>query len=203
MTDEEIKKIVGSNIAYFRTRAGFKQSELAELLNYSDKSISKWERGDGTPDITVLVKLSEIFDVGIGQFLSEERTDFSPHKRRKQIIIPIISIALVYFIASILFMLLKIVNSYFDFYFIVPWLIYIFAICFASIIGIVFSKIWKNRKVTFVSVSALCWSVALSLHFTFSFAYPIQYSYLTYSAAFVFQIIIILWFLMKKRKNEY
>ena len=39
------------------------QAELGEKLNYSDKTISKWERGESAPDISVLVEIAELFGV--------------------------------------------------------------------------------------------------------------------------------------------
>ena len=47
------------------------QDELGEKLNYSDKAISKWERGDGIPDAFVLKKMSELFGVTVDYILSE------------------------------------------------------------------------------------------------------------------------------------
>ncbi|WP_295219539.1 helix-turn-helix domain-containing protein [Ruminococcus sp.] len=45
MTDEEIKQTIAQNIAQYRKKLGLTQFELSEKINYSDKSISKWERG--------------------------------------------------------------------------------------------------------------------------------------------------------------
>lgn len=67
---EELKIIIGSNIARLRTEHKLTQLELAEKLNYSDKSISKWERGEAVPDVYVLVRLAELFSVSVDQLLS-------------------------------------------------------------------------------------------------------------------------------------
>lgn len=47
------------------------QAELGEQLNYSDKSISKWERGEAIPDAAVLKRMSEIFGVTVDYLLNE------------------------------------------------------------------------------------------------------------------------------------
>ena len=62
---EELKQIVACNIINLRTSNKMTQAELGDLLSYSDKSVSKWERGESLPDVTVLKKLSEIFKKGI------------------------------------------------------------------------------------------------------------------------------------------
>ena len=63
MNDEKLRLKLGGNIATYRKKSGLTQAGLAEKLNYSDKAISKWERGDSLPDITVLAKISEMFGV--------------------------------------------------------------------------------------------------------------------------------------------
>lgn len=45
MEDEKLKLQIGANIAAYRRRAGWTQAGLAGRLNYSDKAVSKWERG--------------------------------------------------------------------------------------------------------------------------------------------------------------
>ena len=51
MDDEKLKKQIGANIAAYRKRIGLTQVGLAEKLNYSDKAVSKWERGESAPDV--------------------------------------------------------------------------------------------------------------------------------------------------------
>ena len=46
-------------------------AKLAEKLNYSDKSISKWERGDGRPDLKTLCKMAELFSVSLDFFVTD------------------------------------------------------------------------------------------------------------------------------------
>lgn len=65
-------KTVGNIIAKLRRQNGMTQSELAEKLNVSDKSISKWENGQGYPDITAFPILAEIFGVTIDYLMLGE-----------------------------------------------------------------------------------------------------------------------------------
>ena len=62
---KELEGILASNIIELRTKAGMTQLELAQRLNYSDKSVSKWERAESMPDVGVLKNMSEIFGVSI------------------------------------------------------------------------------------------------------------------------------------------
>ena len=62
---EELRLITASNIIKLRTGAGMTQAELGQRLNYSDKSISKWERGEAIPDAFVLTQMAELFGVTV------------------------------------------------------------------------------------------------------------------------------------------
>lgn len=66
----ELRLTAASNIIKLRTGAGMTQADLGAALNYSDKSISKWERGEAIPDAYVLKQMSEIFGVSVDFILS-------------------------------------------------------------------------------------------------------------------------------------
>ena len=66
----ELKLISASNIIKLRTGAGMTQAELGAALNYSDKTISKWERGEAIPDAYVLTQMGELFGVTVDELLS-------------------------------------------------------------------------------------------------------------------------------------
>ena len=61
MDDDKLKGRIGANIASYRKRANLTQAGLAEKLNYSDKAVSKWERGESVPDVLTLVQLASSF----------------------------------------------------------------------------------------------------------------------------------------------
>ena len=67
----ELKLVFASNLIRLRSKAGMTQAELGAMLNYSDKSVSKWERGEAIPDAWVLTRLAELFGVTVDFLLSE------------------------------------------------------------------------------------------------------------------------------------
>ena len=77
----ELKLISASNIIKLRTEAGLTQAELGEKLNYSDKTISKWERGEAIPDAYVLTQMAEIFGVTVDYLLSSHDAWESPEQQ--------------------------------------------------------------------------------------------------------------------------
>ncbi len=76
---DELKLVVAGNLINLRTAAGLTQAELGAKLNYSDKSISKWERGEAIPDAYVLTQMGELFGVTVDYILSTH-TDWEPPK---------------------------------------------------------------------------------------------------------------------------
>ena len=73
------KKTIGGFIAALRKANGMTQKDLAERLNVSDKTVSRWERDDGAPDLAVIPVIAEIFDVTCDELLRGERK--SPAER--------------------------------------------------------------------------------------------------------------------------
>ena len=80
----ELKAIFASNLIRLRSQAGMKQAELGALLNYSDKSVSKWERGEAIPDAWVLTRLSEIFGVSVDYLLSSHDKWVPPEQEEEE-----------------------------------------------------------------------------------------------------------------------
>ncbi len=67
-------KITGANIAAFRKKLGLTQAALAEKMNISNKTVSKWENGQGYPDIVHLPMLAKCFGVSVDELLAEEKS---------------------------------------------------------------------------------------------------------------------------------
>ena len=68
---DELKETIAKNLVELRTQARLTQLQLAEKLNYSDKAVSKWERGEAIPDIRVLIKLAEIYNITVDDILTD------------------------------------------------------------------------------------------------------------------------------------
>lgn len=74
----EEKDIIAANIVFFRKRMGLSQLELAEKLQYSNKNISKWEKGETTPSIFTLKRLAEIFGITVDELISVDASALPP-----------------------------------------------------------------------------------------------------------------------------
>ena len=83
--NEELRDIIAKNLVYFRKASKLTQLELAEKLLYSDKNISKWERGEAIPDVIVLSQLADLYHITVNDFLvSHDGDSFVPAKPLKK-----------------------------------------------------------------------------------------------------------------------
>ena len=80
MTD--LRSVIAKNICELRIASGMTQLALAEMLNYSDKAISKWERGESVPDVFMLKRIADIFEVSVDYLLgsTDQKTPYPPKK---------------------------------------------------------------------------------------------------------------------------
>ena len=168
---QELKFIIAKNIQKLRQEKGMTQLELAEKLNYSDKTVSKWERGESLPDIVVLKAIADLFEVTLDYLVEEEHNGKPVTKeivdrnyQRNCYVITGTSIFMVVIMASLIFGILSMFfpeNGY-------PWLCYVYAVPVALIVWLVFNSIWFNPRKNFLIVSLLVWSLLAALYLTFS-----------------------------------
>lgn len=160
----EINKIIAKNLTYYRKAAGLTQAELAEKINYSDKSVSKWESANGAPDVYTLMQLAELYGVTLNDLVCAEE----PVKEQKKtktpprVLIMLLSSGIVWLVATCFFTIMQILmpNK-------APWwLSFVYAVAANAIVLIVFASIWKFKMVNFFAVSTLIWSAITSLYLT-------------------------------------
>lgn len=194
MEQERIKKLIADNVAYYRKRSGFTQAELAEKINYSDKAVSKWERGDGLPDVLVLMQMAEIFGITINEFTAEPRRRRLNVIMRNKIFISLISVGLVWLVATLAFVLMSIVSPEFPY----KHMSFIYALPVSAIVMVVFTSIWAGKWPLFASVSMLIWTVILAVYMSISFLHN---TYLLFILGVPLQILAVFWFLIRRRKK--
>ena len=194
MSEQEFRQVVSNNLAAYRKLNNLTQLELAEKLNYSDKSVSKWERGEGLPDPFVLKTIADFYGITINDLVSVRKPKRHKHIRRKHVIIPLLSVAVAWLVALLVFMVLNMlpdpVKS--------AELAFIYAIPVTAIIFTVFACIWWNQILQFISISGIIWSVALSIYVSIN----IHGIHLIWLVATVVQVMAVLWFIMVLRISK-
>ena len=161
-TDEAtLRKTVAKNIAQYRKAHHDTQLDLATKLNYSDKSVSKWERGESLPDVYILSQIAELYGVSVSALIGE----IQPPKESKphyHMFILLLSLALTMAVATLLFSMFMICKVDYP-----AWMFFVYALPVCSIICIVFTSLWWGILWQGVSVSALIWTLGLSLYLSF------------------------------------
>ena len=76
---KNLKEIISKNIINLRKANNLTQVELSKMINYSDKAISRWEKGEVLPDIETIQTLSEVFKVPMSAIL-EDSEDLTKSK---------------------------------------------------------------------------------------------------------------------------
>ena len=160
----QINEKIAKNLAYYRKAAGLTQAELAEKINYSDKSVSKWESGGGVPDIYILLQLANLYKITVGELIGEEppkqeKTALTERKRDGlHLLIMLLSSGIVWLVATFVFVTLQLINPEWT-----GWLAFLYAVPVNCILFIVYAGVWKYRILSFGAVSLLVWSALTDL----------------------------------------
>lgn len=212
MDDLTLRKTIAENLAYYRRANGLTQAALAATLNYSDKSVSKWERGEGLPDVSVLVHLAEYYGITVNDLVNPrpeepveaepsedavsatDETDTSLQRQltlRSRILVPVLSIGLVWLAAMVGVFLLNVIITDFSYSHMLFW----YAVPASCVVALVFACLWWTHLLRFLCASALIWSVALCLYLTFA----LPSFGLIFAVAGILQGLTVLWFIQIRK----
>ena len=160
---DELEQIVATNIATLRKRAGWTQAELAEKINYSDKSVSKWERGEALPDLKVLAHLADLFGVTVeclmtnGGAKNVENYTSPRLQRNYQIWVTILMVCVVWLVATAVYVYSAIYAQTY------LWQAFIWAIPVSCVVLSNCDRRFFGRRLTIYTHSALIWSLITAI----------------------------------------
>lgn len=201
MNEHEFRQLVAENLIFYRKRAGLTQAGVASHINYSDKSVSKWERGDGCPDVYVLTLLAELYGVDINALVSPrceeaeqalvpdeiqpEPEVYEPVARRasRSPFTAALAVGGVWLVATIIFSLINMLNPACS----MSWLAFIYAIPTSFAAVEYFAAKWKLPSILhLLFISGVLWTLMVSIHLTCP---NVQNIYLIYVIAAVAQLL--------------
>lgn len=166
---QDLKPIIAKNITALRQERQMTQIELAQRLNYSDKAVSKWERGESVPDVTVLKSIADIFGVTLDFLLEEEhqtprpaQEDAPAGRLRGRTVVTLLSELIVVFLATVGYVVVDMAWPAFS----GKWLPFVYAVPVAMIVWLVFNSVWFNSRRNYLIISLLTWSLLLSVALT-------------------------------------
>lgn len=197
-----LRQRIAANMAHYRKLNNMTQSELADHICYSDKSVSKWERAEGVPDIYVLTLLADLFNVSVNDLISENAPlppPVSVNINKNRVLILLMFIGLAWLVATVTYAALQIFAPFITW----AWYCFIFAIPVTCILAVVFTSLWWSLKYRFIAVSALVWAIAVTVYLIT----PLSNVDLIFAIAGVLQVLVILWFIfikqLKKMKHDF
>lgn len=160
MNQEDFNALVAKNLVTYRKYNHLTQLELAEKLNYSDKAVSKWERGECLPELYVLKQIADVYGITVNDFFLERTKPKKNLKWLNAAFVPFLSSCIVWLVALL---------SYFIWTTIAPNaiqrnLVFITALPITAIVLLVFSAVYKSYLCQTLSVSMLIWTLVLTLH---------------------------------------
>ena len=174
---EELNKIIGNNLTFLRKKAGLTQLEFGEKFSYSDKTVSKWEKGEVVPSVEVLKQIADYHGVSVDFILQEHTSeeDFlsivkkTPNSANKitfiaLVIMIIVSIAVTIYIASIYNLGTADVhrNRW--------WAVFLWILPLSfAIIAFLTKRLFYSNKWMLIWVSCALWSLLLAAFFSFLF----------------------------------
>lgn len=195
---EQLKTAFAKNIQELRKSRNLTQTELAEKLSYSDKSVSKWERGESIPDVASVKAIADYFGVSVDYLLEVEHEEkpsvaLSPRVLKNRRIISLLATMLVWLIATVMFVCFA-STKVFD----QSWMVFVYAVPASLIVLLIFNSIWGNGRHNFAIISGLVWSVLATLYLSL---YQIANNFwLIFIIGIPAEIIIILWSNLKIKK---
>ena len=197
----ELKDNLAKNIIIYRKHLGLTQAELAGKLNYSDKAVSKWERGESIPDLYVVKELADLFGTTVDALIAEpkeEKVKTVKNLTKKRFIICGCSAALVWLVAVAFFAFANMIfpsllNS---------WLSFIVAIPITFIVLLSLTAVWGKTFFNAVFTSALVWTTITAIYVCLKklIENPSHTLWMIFLIGIPLQVLTILWFSFKKVK---
>ena len=194
-------ELLAKNLVYYRKQSGLTQLELAEKFNYSDKSVSKWERGEGFPDIFVLKSLADFYGISVDDFYAEEHKKLNVKgstSLRKQIYLKLLSVGITWLVTVTAFFFLATLLKGVSFE---PWLVFIYGVIITGIVLLVWDFIYHHRLLRVIDASIIIWSSATAIYLTLLAMMGANLP-LVFLIGAPLEILEIIWYLFRRKKKK-
>lgn len=198
---KSLEQIIADNLVHYRKASGLTQLEVAEKFNYSDKSISKWERAEGMPDILVLKALADFYDIRVDDFFKEEKAKIKMTRKSKRWFIFGLSETLVWLVFGVFFTVFSIfLSGVFAW-----WLLFVYAAAASAILAVVWAGIYHKRLYQLIATSCIVWFTIASIYLTslmVTLPNPNQNIWLLFLIGVPLEILAILWYFLRKNLKK-
>lgn len=154
--EKDIKEILAENLVALRKAHHLTQNELAEKLNYSDNTISRWEHAEITPGIESLAQIAKVYDIPIETLLKENATE----QIQKQVKVKfangissnLLFVCLIWLVAAVSYIYIQSYRHQ------NRWVIFVWAVPLSSLVMIFYSLRYRFKLLVFLFTSGAIWS---------------------------------------------
>ena len=176
MTMEEMKLVVAGKLIRLRKESGLTQAELGERLNYSDKTVSKWERGESIPDAYVLTQLAQLYGTTVDALLRDADPWMDPVEKRRMeerenapkfssTVVTMVAIMGIWTMAVIMFVIFWVAMDA------IVWQVFACAVPLSLVTLLVLNSVWNRGRHNLIIVMAL---VACVVALVYLFLLPLN-----------------------------
>lgn len=193
---DDLKLVVAGNLIKLRTEAGLTQAELGAKLNYSDKTISKWERAEALPDAGVLKNLAEIYGTTV-DYLLNSHENWAPQAAAEEqseyshAMVMLVSVIGIWTLAILLFVIFWVLGSHF-------WIIFAAAVPTSLITLLILNSIFNSGRYNGVIIATLVLSLIALIYFSLLKYNPWQ----LFLVAVPAELMVFLCFRIKRRAQK-
>ena len=200
---KDINEIVSANLVKLRKKNKLTQAELAEKIHYSDKSISKWEKGESCPSISVALEIASFYGLTLNDLVDENlEVDDMPSPPSKPhnysyLVITLLACSVVWLVATIGFIYATIFLQGGA-----AWMCFVCAVPVTCIVLLIFNSLWGNRRLNYLIISVFTWTFLTSVFLIILLAS--QYTSLLWTIFILgvpIQVSTILWSQLKRHEN--
>ncbi len=193
---DDLKLVVAGNLIKLRTEAGLTQAELGAKLNYSDKTISKWERAEALPDAAVLKNLAEIYGT-TGDYLLSSHEPWAPQaaaaeqSEYSRAMVMLVSVIGIWTLAILLFVIFWVLGSHF-------WIIFVAAVPTSLTTLLILNSVFNSGRRNGVIIATLVLSLIALIYFALLKYNPWQ----LFLVAIPAELMVFLCFRIKRRAQK-
>ena len=168
---DDIKTTVANNLIALRKSKNLTQADVANALNYSDKSVSKWEHADSLPDISILSALCDMYGVTL-DYLTHENAEEQlaavnkpkPSEAERKITIAVLSVTIIFLCSTIAFVYCYAFRNPP----VVFWQAFVWAVPVSCLVLLNLNRKWlKSRLGSTILKSIFLWSLLASFFLQF------------------------------------
>lgn len=192
------EQIIAENLVYYRKAMGLTQLEIAEKFNYSDKSISKWERAEGLPDALVLKALADFYGIRVDDFFRVEKRRIIMSKTSKRWFIVGLSEMLLWLVFGATFVILSIaLPGIFKW-----WLIFTYAAAASFILAVIWAGIYHKKFYQLIATTGIIWHTIVAVFLTMLFTTSVPNLWLLFLIGIPLEGLAILWYFLKRNSKK-